>query len=64
MSDRGPGPAPFRRPGWVLPVAILGAVVNIIGIVLTVDWSDDDEPQVPITGTTTTLVSTTTVSGG
>jgi hypothetical protein len=64
MSDRGPGPAPFRRPGWVLPVAILGAVLIIIGIVLTVDWSDDDEPQVPITGTTTTLVSTTTVSGG
>jgi hypothetical protein len=64
MSDRGPGPAPFRRPGWVVPVAIVGAVLIIIGIVLTIDWSGDDEPPVPITGTTTTLAAPGTVNGG
>ena len=70
MSDGGPGPAPFHRPAWVVPLAIVGAVLILIGIVLTVDWSGDDDPSVPITGTTTTVVdagaggTTTSVSGG
>lgn len=54
MSDRGPGPAPFKRPRWVLPVAIIGALLILIGIVLSIDWTGDDDPPVPITGTTTT----------
>ncbi len=54
MSDGGPGPAPFQRPRWLLLVAVVGAVLILIGLALTVDWGGgddgDDGPQ--ITGTT------------
>jgi hypothetical protein len=53
MSDGGPGPAPIGRPRWLLPVAIIGAVLILVAIVLAVDWSgDDDDPGPQITGTT------------
>jgi hypothetical protein len=53
MSDGGPGPAPFQRPRWMLPVAIIGAVLILLGVVLTVDWGGgDDDPGPQITGTT------------
>jgi len=63
-AEPGPETTTFQRPPWMLPVAILGALLIIIGIVLTVDWSDGDEPPIPITGTTTTVAPTSTVSGG
>jgi hypothetical protein len=54
MSDGGPGPAPFKRPRWMLPVAVIGAVLILLGVILTFDWAggDDDDPGPRITGTT------------
>jgi hypothetical protein len=52
MSDSGPGPAPFKRPRWMAPVAIIGAVLILLGIVLTIDWDGgDDDPGPQITTT-------------
>jgi hypothetical protein len=54
LSDAGPGPAPFKRPPWMLPVAIIGALLILVGVALTVDWTGDDgdDPGPQITGTT------------
>ena len=40
----------------MLPLAIVGEVLILLGIILSIDWTDDDEPPVPITGTTTTVL--------
>jgi hypothetical protein len=57
MSDGGPGPQPFERPRWVLPVALIGAVLIIVGLLLNVASDDgDDDRDVPVVGTTSTLV--------
>jgi hypothetical protein len=54
MSDSGPGPAPFRRPRWMLPVAVIGAVLILVGIAIAFDWNGGggDDPPPQITGTT------------
>jgi hypothetical protein len=53
MSDAGPGPGSFKRPRWLLPVALLGALLILVGVALSVDWNGaGDEPGPQITGTT------------
>ena len=54
MSEGGPGPAPFQRPRWLVPVAVVGAVLILIGVILAVDWrgGGDGDPGPQITGTT------------
>lgn len=54
------------RPRWVVPLAIAGAVLLFLGIVVgTIINADDDTPEIRFTGGTTivsTTVSPTTVS--
>lgn len=55
MSDGGPGPQPFKRPRWVLPVALIGALLVFVGLLLNAASDEGDERDVPVIGTTTTL---------
>ena len=55
MSDGGPGPQPFERPRWVLPVALVGAALILVGLLLNAASNDDDDRDVPVIGTTTTV---------
>jgi hypothetical protein len=55
MSDGGPGPGRFERPRWMLPVAVIGALLILVGIILSIEWrgdGGDGDPGPRITGTT------------
>jgi hypothetical protein len=56
MSDAGPGPSPLPRPRWLLPVAVLGALLILLGIVLAIDWSGGGNGDQPARVTGTTVV--------
>jgi hypothetical protein len=52
----------IARPRWVVPVAIIGALLLFLGVVVgTLISSGDHAPTVRYTGATTTVVTTTTV---
>jgi hypothetical protein len=50
------------RPRWIVPVALIGAALLFLGVVVGVlVSSDDDPPAIHYSGTTTTVVAGTAV---
>ena len=49
----------FQRPRWIVPAAVIGAVLLLIGIVLALDWTGGGGDQ-PVRITTSAVVTTTT----
>lgn len=51
-------PPSFHRPRWIVPVAIVGALFLVVGVILALDWGGgDDNPPAQIT--TSQVVATT-----
>ncbi len=54
MSAHPGEPEPFKRPRWVIPVALIGMLVLVLGLVLGVGLTSDTGKK-PVTITSTTL---------
>jgi hypothetical protein len=50
-----PEPPPFHRPRWVIPVAVVGAVLVVLGLALGIGLSAGGDDDKPITVTSTTV---------
>lgn len=55
---------PFKRPRWAIPVAIIGAVLLLIGLTIGVFLGSGDNKPITVTSTTSTSAGPAPPSGG
>lgn len=62
MTARGDEPDEFTipRPRWIVPLAVIGVLFLVGGLVWAAFFSAAADPEVRFTGGTTTVVTTTT----